>query len=61
MSTDPNYFSEQRQVYATGTTINLSHINIQWTNPQTAGQMMTTYNIPGFAIVTMAVLVTSPT
>ena len=48
MSTDPNYFSEQRQVYATGTTINLSHINIQWTNPQTAGQMMTTYNIPGF-------------
>jgi len=48
MSTDPNYFSEQRLVYATGTTINTSHINIQWTNPQTAGPMMTTYNLPGF-------------
>lgn len=48
MSTDPNYFSEQRQTYATGTTSNLSHINVKWTNPQTAGQMITTYNIPAF-------------
>jgi hypothetical protein len=48
MSNDPNYFSEQREIYATGTTSNLSHVNIRWTNPQTAGQMMTTYNISGF-------------
>ena len=48
LSNDLNYYSEERETYATGTTINLSHINIIFTNPVTAGPMSTTYNLPGF-------------
>lgn len=48
LSNDLNFYSEERGTFATGTTINSSHINVQFTNPVTAGQMSTTYNLPGY-------------